>query len=89
MYILQPAVKVRGKKYLQMVYGIDYLEKDYFSKVTKRSIKKKRLLAVQQQFLGLKILKSFLNGNKEMTRKMIASFIGVENVNYSNIDATL
>lgn len=45
-----PMVKVRGRDYLRLIYGIDYLEDDYFAKiknrwVTHRVIKLERVLA--------------------------------------------
>lgn len=89
MYHIQPAVKVRGKDYLRMVYGIDYLDPDYFEKVSKRSIKRKRVLAVQEHVMSMRILQCFLNRNNNELYRSIAGFLGMENVNMKNIDATL
>lgn len=88
-FMIQPMVKVRGQDYLRLVYGIDYLENKYFDKVTKRSIKKKRLMAIQQHELSINILRSFLSNKSKYTQKFIAGFLGTENVNYRNLDATL
>ena len=89
LYLVQPAIKVRGEDYLRLVYGIDYLEPDYFKKVTNRNVKKKRILAVQEQIMSMRILQCFLNRNDNELKKSIAGFLGMENVNMQNIDATL
>jgi len=88
-YMIQPMLKVRGKRYLQLIYGIDYLHKDYFEKVCYRRTKRKRMLAIQQHEVGINILRSFLNRNHHQTNKFVAGFIGMEYVNMKNIDATL
>ncbi len=88
-YYIQPMVKVRGKEYLRIIYGIDYLEEEYFRKVSFRKTKGKRNQAIQEFDLGIKILRAFLNNNSLMQEKLVAAFIGMENTNYHNIDATL
>lgn len=88
-FMIQPMVKVRGQDYLRLIYGIDYLDNEYFDQVTNRSIKKKRLMAIQQHELAINILRSFLSNKHSYARKFIAGFLGTENVNYRNLDATL
>jgi len=88
-YLLQPALKVRGRDYLRLIYGIDYLETDYFNIVCRRSTKKKRILSIQEFELSNSILKSYNNQNKIMREKLVAAFIGMDSINYSTIDATL
>lgn len=88
-YLIQPALKVRGKDYLRLVYGVDLYDEKYFNMVKNRRVKNKRSQAIQQFEISSYILQSFLNQNHEMRRKYIAGFIGSENVNSSNIDATL
>lgn len=88
-YFIQPALKVRGKDYLRLIYGIDYLDKDYFNKISRRQIKKKRVLALREFDLSLKILNAFLYRNKAELYKSIAGFIGMENHYIAGIDATL
>lgn len=88
-YIIQPALKVRGKEYLRMIYGINYLDDEYFKEVSRRNIKRKRLMAAQQHELSRYILNSFLRRNNKMREKYIWAFLGMETVNYSNVDATL
>jgi 2-polyprenyl-3-methyl-5-hydroxy-6-metoxy-1,4-benzoquinol methylase len=88
-YLLQPSLKVRGKDYLRLIYGIDYLERECFDILTKRSIKNKRIMAIQELELSNSIMKTYLNRNVNMKNKLVAAFIGMDSCNYSNIDATL
>ena len=88
-YLVQPALKVRGKDYLRLIYGIDYLEKEYFKKVKYRSIKRKRMLAIIEHEMSIKMLRAFLHGNKPELLKIVAGFIGMENNHMPKIDATL
>lgn len=88
-YLLQPMLKVRGKQYLQLIYGIDYLEEDYFRQVCLRGVKRKRLMAIQQHELVSYLTMSWLNQNDIQTRRLIAAFIGMDNVNMQTVDATL
>lgn len=82
-------LKVRGKEYLRLIYGIYMYQEDYFRKLTNRSIKKKRILSIHQKELGFKIIKSFLNNKHYLMRKYIAGFLGQENVNFKLVDKTL
>jgi hypothetical protein len=88
-YIIQPAIKVRGREYLRIIYGIDYLEPECLAALSHRKTLKKRTIAIQEQELSMKILLSFLKQNKPITKKYIAAFLGMESTNMSNIDATL
>ena len=88
-YFIQPALKVRGRKYLQLIYGIDlYSNEEYFSKITNRTIGNKRKMAIQQFELNKLIISAFSHKNKIQRMKHIAGFIGMENVNHG-IDKTL
>lgn len=86
-FYIQPALKVRGREYLRMVYGIDYT--DHISLVGKRNVKSKRLLAIQQFELSYYILNSFLRRNEIAKKKFVSAFLGVETINGNNLDATL
>jgi len=88
-YMIQPMLKVRGRPYLRIIYSQDYLEPSNFAIVCNRSIKKKRIQAIQETELSDIILKSFLNKRDGITRKLVAGFIGTENVNFGNVDKTL
>lgn len=88
-YMIQPMLKVRGKEYLRIIYGIDYLDPENFKIIKNRSIKKKRIQAIQETELSDMILNSFINNRKGITSKLVAGFLGTENVTFSNVDKTL
>lgn len=88
-YMIQPMLKVRGSQYLHIIYGQDYLEKENFDIVKNRSIKMKRLCAIQETELSDIMLKSYLNRKFDITKKLVAGFIGMNNVSFSSIDKTL
>ncbi len=86
---IQPCLKVRGRNYLRIIYGVDYLSPDYFRKVTHRNTKAKRVQAAQQHVLGVNVLRAFLNRNKNQHQRFVAGFLGAESINMGNVDATL
>ena len=88
-YPVQSAIKVRGREYLRIVYGIDYLDTAYFTRLTKRGIRRKRKMAIQESELAEKILLSFLHMNKVQLMRHISGMIGMENCSFSGIDKTL
>jgi hypothetical protein len=88
-YMIQPMLKVRGQDYLRIIYGIDYLEPSNFNIIKNRSIKKKRIQAIQETEMSDMILTSFINKRILITNKLVAGFLGTENVTFSNVDKTL
>ncbi|MEM1215041.1 MAG: polynucleotide kinase-phosphatase [Bacteroidota bacterium] len=58
--LLQPALKVRGREYLRLIYGPDYTLPDNLQRLRKRSLGKKRRLAEQEFTLGLAALQHFV-----------------------------
>lgn len=86
---IQPAMKVRGREYLRLIYGVDYLESKSFETLKRRRIRNKRALALQEFELSLKILNAFLHRNNTELLKLVAGFIGMEHVANSRIDQTL
>jgi len=84
--IILPMLKVRGIDYLRLVYGIDYLEPQYYKRLVDRGIKSKRQLAKRQEELADLILKSFINGYPQLTQSYSAAFYAVD---YQKINATL
>lgn len=88
-YYIQPALKVRGREYLRLIYGIDYLEKESFEVLKNRKIRNKRALALQEFELSKRILNAFLHRNRRELLKSVAGFIGTEHYVSSRIDATL
>jgi protein phosphatase len=59
--ILQPAVKCRGKEYLRIIYGPEYTMDKTIIKLKKRSLGRKRKLAINEFALGIEALKRFVD----------------------------
>ncbi len=60
MKLLQPAVKCRGREYLRIIYGAEYLEPDHLKRLKKRSLNRKRTLALKEFSLGMESLNRFV-----------------------------
>jgi len=60
--LLQPAVKCRGKEYLRIIYGPEYLLGNNLERLKKRSLSKKRNLALSEFALGMESLERFARG---------------------------
>lgn len=58
--LIQPAIKVRGRKYLSIIYGMDYLEPDNLKRLKKRNVSKKQKLALREFALGIEGVKRFV-----------------------------
>ena len=57
--ILQPAVKCRGREYLRIIYGPEYSLGGNLDRLKKRSLGKKRNLALNEFALGMESLERF------------------------------
>ena len=51
-----PGIKVRGREYLRLIYGPDYLEVDNLGRLRDRNLGRKRSLALREYALGLESL---------------------------------
>lgn len=60
--LLQPAIKVRGRKYLHIIYGMDYTDPENLKRLKNRSAGKKQKLALKEFSLGLEGIQRFVNG---------------------------
>ena len=58
--LIQPAVKCRGREYLRIIYGPDYLEADHLKRLKQRGLRKKQSLAIREFALGLEGLHRFV-----------------------------
>ncbi|MFQ4150193.1 AAA family ATPase [Arthrobacter sp. LAPM80] len=54
---VQPGIKVRGREYLRLIYGPDYLEEANLERLRQRATDKKRNRALQEYILGLEALR--------------------------------
>lgn len=59
--VLQPAVKCRGPEYLRIIYGPEYLMSEHLTRLKKRSLSRKRSLAIKEFSLGMESLTRFVN----------------------------
>ncbi|WP_218964350.1 polynucleotide kinase-phosphatase [Bacillus sp. AFS031507] len=58
--LLQPAIKVRGRKYLHIIYGIDYLQPENLSRLKQRNAGKKQRNALKEFALGVEAVNRFV-----------------------------
>ena len=59
---VQPAVKVRGREYLRIIYGPDYTEPEQMRELRRRALGKKRSMALREYALGLEALTRLVEG---------------------------
>jgi protein phosphatase len=60
--LIQPALKVRGREYLRIVYGPEYTLPENMTRLRERSVASKRKLAAAEFALGLESLLRFVDG---------------------------
>ena len=58
--LVQPAVKVRGKEYLRIIYGPDYDADNHLERLKQRGLGRKRSLALREFALGVEALERFV-----------------------------
>ena len=57
---MQPALKVRGREYLRIVYGPEYTLPDQLERLRERGLNTKRRLALHEFSLGIEALHRFV-----------------------------
>jgi protein phosphatase len=60
--LVQPGVKCRGREYLRIIYGPDYLEPANLTRLRERNITRKRSLALREYALGIEGLERAARG---------------------------
>ncbi len=60
--LIQPAVKVRGREYLRIIYGPEYTADVHLQRLRSRGLGKKRSLALREFALGVEALARFVRG---------------------------
>lgn len=60
--LVQPALKCRGREYLRLIYGPDYLLPGHLERLRQRNVKAKRNLALREFALGVEGLERFVAG---------------------------
>lgn len=58
--MIQPALKVRGRAYLHIIYGMDYLAPEHISRLRKRKTSKKERHALLESALGMEGIERFV-----------------------------
>ncbi len=61
--VVQPGIKVRGRDYLRLIYGPEYLMPENLERLRPRNVSAKRSLALQEFALGLEALERFVRGS--------------------------
>jgi protein phosphatase len=59
--LAQPAVKVRGREYLRIIYGPEYTLPEHLERFKSRGLGTKRSLALREFALGLEALERFVH----------------------------
>jgi len=85
--LLQPAVKCRGAEYLRIIYGPEYRTPAHLERLKKRSLSRKRSLALREFALGMESLNRFVA--KEPLHQVHACVFGVLALESEPVDPRL
>jgi len=85
--LVQPAVKVRGREYLRIIYGPEYTLDEHLTRLRSRALGGKRSLAVREFALGIEGLERFVR--REPLRKVHECGFGVLAMESEPIDPRL
>lgn len=85
--LLQPAIKVRGRKYLHIIYGMDYLLPENLSRLKKRNAGKKQRNALKEFSLGVEAVNRFVK--RESLERVHECVLGILALEAEPIDPRL
>ena len=85
--LIQPALKVRGREYLRIIYGPEYDAPEHLVRLCERGLNGKRNLALREFALGHEALKRFVAG--EPLRRVHECVFGVLAMESEPIDPRL
>jgi len=85
--LAQPALKCRGKDYLRIIYGPEYLREENLTRLRQRGLGKKRSLALREFSLGVESLERFVR--KESLRRVHECVFGVLALESEPVDPRL
>jgi protein phosphatase len=85
--LVQPAVKVRGREYLRIIYGPEYTLSENLQRLKSRGLGAKRSLALREFALGLESLERFVH--KEPLRRVHECVFGVLALESEPVDPRL
>lgn len=86
---MQPALKVRGREYLRIIYGMNYLKPENFGLLRWRGTSAKRRVAIQEHALARRILMTYFKGMYREHAKLVAAFLGMDGLAAPTLDKTL
>lgn len=77
--LLQPAIKVRGREYLRIIYGMDYLEPENLARLRQRSVTRKQRHALMEFALGVESVERFVRGEPlELMHECVLASLALE-----------
>jgi protein phosphatase len=85
--LVQPALKVRGREYLRIIYGPEYTEPQNLERLRRRSLAAKRSLAAREFGLGVEGLERFVR--EEPLRRVHECAFGVLALESEPVDPRL
>ena len=85
--VVQPAVKVRGREYLRIIYGSEYTLPENLQRLKSRGLGAKRSLALREFSLGLEALERFVH--EEPLRRVHECVFGVLALESEPVDPRL
>ena len=85
--LAQPALKVRGREYLRIIYGPEYAEPQNLERLRRRSLGAKRSLASREFALGVEALERFVR--EEPLRRVHECCFGVLALESEPVDPRL
>ncbi len=85
--LIQPALKVRGREYLRIIYGLEYDAPEHIVRLRQRKLGGKRNLALREFALGHEALKRFVA--REPLRRVHECVFGVLALESEPIDPRL
>ena len=85
--LVQPAVKVRGREYLRIIYGPEYTLPENLLRLKSRGLVAKRSLAIREFALGLEALERFVH--EERLRRVHECVFGVLALESEPVDPRL
>ena len=85
--LVQPAVKIRGREYLRIIYGAEYTSPQNLNRLKSRGLSSKRSLALREFALGIEGLDRFVR--KEPLRRVHECVFGVLALESEAVDPRL
>lgn len=85
--LVQPAVKCRGREYLRIIYGPEYMFPENLARLRERGLMTKRSLALREFALGIEALERFVR--REPLRRVHECVFGVLALESEPVDPRL